>query len=178
MVTMASSNRNQVLLSPKMKEIYCPLRKQWLHALPEEVVRVKLITHMIEQLQFPEAFMVTEKCLQHLPRGENEAQTVPMRRIDLLCYGKGLHPRQELYPLLLVECKAVPLTEKVIRQVIGYNHFLNACFLCVVNEEELQFGQYSAADGRYNFTEELPDYPSLIRIALENGVLDTFSKVP
>lgn len=77
------------------------------------------------------------------------APQIPLRRADILCYRQGS-------PLLLVECKAIPLTSKVLQQVIAYNYYLKAPYVAVANEQELRTGWYDAEQGSYVFVDGLP----------------------
>jgi len=143
------------------EQVYCPLRREWVLGLPEEVVRVQFLTYMLDHLGFPRELMTVEKSLENLP---GDRDFLPSRRIDILCYCRDLHHGKELTPLLLIECKAVPITKKALNQAIGYNHFLKAYFICIVNQNELQFGWYSKEEKQYLFETELPRYEELISI--------------
>ncbi|NGX27599.1 MAG: hypothetical protein K940chlam6_01537, partial [Chlamydiae bacterium] len=56
-----------MVLSKQKDSLYDPFRKLWVAALPEEVVRQKLLHVMITQLGFPKNFLVVEKQLSELP---------------------------------------------------------------------------------------------------------------
>lgn len=145
-----------------MQEIQCLLRKEWVAATPEELVRQKLIQKMIMELGFPRNFLSVEKKLDHLPHVSLKGEKVPLRRSDILCFGKGIHPEYDLYPLLLIECKAVKITSKVLQQVIGYNHYLKAYYVCVANETEILTGRYDTQIKQYQFEPTLPSYQHLL----------------
>lgn len=97
--------------------------------------------------------------MPHLSRGQHK---LPDRRADLLCYAAGIHAQHMLYPLLLVECKAVKLTPKVINQVLGYNVYLQACFVAIANQDEIQTGWYDVTQKQYRFMDGLPEYAALL----------------
>lgn len=142
--------------------LYCPIRQIWVTALPEEQIRHRLLTHMIQNLAFPRAQLVVEKGLRQMPHLSLGNQKIPTRRADIICFSRGIHPHHALYPLLLVECKAVPLTSKVLNQVAGYNHFLQAYFIAVMNEHEIRTGWFDKKKGAYSFINYLPNYNDLI----------------
>lgn len=149
-----------------MSDLYCPVRKIRCKALPEEEVRIGLIHRMISQLAFPEHTLAIEKDLRllpHLPAGIK----MPNRRADVLCFAKGINPGIDLYPLLMIECKAVKITEKVIAQVVGYNHYVQAYFVCVANQEEIRTG-WRNSYGTYDFVSYLPSY-----VELKNSIKTT-----
>lgn len=147
-----------------MDQIYCPIRKSWVAALPEEIVRQRLISFMVRDLFFPSAYLVVEQGLGQIPHlALQNTSNFPKRRLDLLCFGKDIHPTHSLYPLVLVECKAVPLTSKVLNQVVGYNHHLQAYFIAVANETEIRTGWYDKATNSYQFIDFLPSYEELMK---------------
>lgn len=146
------------------QQIYCPIRKMWVSALPEELIRQRLITLMTQTLGFPTAGLVIEKGLRQMPHLALSHKEIPDRRADIVCFAKGIHPEHALYPLLLIECKAVPLTSKVMHQVMGYNHYLGAYFIAVANEHEVQVGWHDQASQAYRFVAHLPHYTDLFRI--------------
>lgn len=157
MATMASLNQKSSLI--------CPIRKVAVPALPEERVRVQLLCDLIERLEFPAGSIAVEKELSQIPHLRSLVGTLPTRRIDILCFAKGIHPTEEFYPLLVIECKAVKLTSKMVRQVVGYNHYLKAPYIALVNQEEIRFGWIDGATGTYKFASHLPTFSELRKYA-------------
>jgi hypothetical protein len=115
-----------------LSSLFCPVRKKWVRALPEERVRQALIHDMTQHLGYPIGNMALETTLAHLPHLRSKKIVPPQRRADLVVFAHGLHPKHSFYPLLLVECKAAPLTKKAWRQMVGYNQFVGAYFIAVV----------------------------------------------
>lgn len=146
----------------KVSRMICQIRKTQVAASPEELVRQGLLSLMIHQLGYPPSYLVLEKELCQMPHLECHPQHIPDRRADLICFGKGIHPKHALYPLLLVECKAVKLTRKVWDQVVGYNHFLQAYFIAIANGEEIKTGWYDKDRKEYVFINTLPCYADLL----------------
>lgn len=145
--------------------LYDPIRREWVAATPEEKVRQHLIRQMVAELGYPASLIAVEKSLNQLPHLVGK-RGLPNRRADILCFGKEIHPEHELYPLLLIECKAVPLTDAVVEQVVGYNHHVGAFFIGIVNASELKIGHYSSKVGRYSFSSGLPSYNQLLSTLL------------
>jgi hypothetical protein len=143
--------------------VYCTIRKEWVALLPEEEVRQRLIKLMVEQLGYPISLLVVEKSLKQMPHLSRGERKLPERRADLLCYAPGIHKEHALYPLLLIECKAVKLTSKVISQVLGYNIYLQACFVAIANQEEIKTGWFDPATKQYRFAQGLPAYEVLCK---------------
>jgi hypothetical protein len=147
--------------SPNRSLVYDEVRLCWVKATPEEQVRQQWLKWMIHKLQYPKELLVVEKELKELPH--LFGTTVPERRIDLLCYGKGIHPSYPLYPLLMVECKDKRLTHKAVSQAIGYNHHVKACFVAVVNLKEVRLAVFNANEKEYQFFPVLPSFKELMQ---------------
>lgn len=143
-------------------QVFCLVRKRWVAAQPEELVRQKLLSHLIHNLGYPASSLVLEQSLKQMPHLALEDIEVPERRADVIVFGKDIHPQYSLYPLLLIECKAIPLSNKVIDQVTGYNHFLKAFFVSVVNGNEVKTGWLDPATASYSFTDRLLPYSDLL----------------
>lgn len=141
-------------------KVYCSVRKSHVAATPEELVRQRLILFMTELKGYPIGTLAVEKELSLMPHIQSRAG-LPDRRADIVCFGKGIHASYDLYPLLLVECKAVPLTKKVVTQVTGYNHYLQAYFVSLANDTDLITGWYDGSLRRYVFAKGLPSYDML-----------------
>jgi hypothetical protein len=148
-----------------LEKIFDPIRKIWVADLPEERVRQKLLWEMTEILQYPRELLSIEKELQSLVFFQDKKFPAEQRRVDILCFAKDLHPKHSLYPLLLIECKAIKLTEKVIEQVLGYNHYIQACFVCIVSPEEIFTYWHDERTKRFERVSFLPSYPELFSSA-------------
>ena len=146
--------------SPKNECLYDPVRKKWVEKTPEEVVRQRLIKKMVEELEYPIALLAVEKELSSLPHLQLiSTKKIPKRRADIIVFTKG---RTSLFPLLMIECKALPLTLKFAQQVIGYNTFVKAPFVALANENQMMTGSYNEKSGMFGFTPGLPPYQTLI----------------
>jgi hypothetical protein len=144
--------------------LFCPLRKLWVSALPEEKIRQALVQEMMQSLGYPRGSLVLEKNLSQLPHLQLN-RSLPRRRIDLVVFAKDLHPQHVFYPLLLVECKAVPLTNKVLRQIVGYNKFVGAYFIAAVNQTTTYLGWFNRERQDFCFQEGLLSYDLLLNWA-------------
>lgn len=134
--------------------LFDPVRQKSVQAAPEEKVRQALIGLLVD-LGYPKSLMAVEFPIKSLEYVLEDTG----RRADLICFAKDLHPQHSLYPLLLVECKACPITEAVFRQVEGYNQLCKAPYLLVANQEEIFL-----SDG-LNWSEGLATYEDLFRLA-------------
>jgi hypothetical protein len=144
--------------------LYCPVRKAMVIDLPEERVRVQLLALLTEQLGYPRESLAIEKELARMAHIQVPPDQLPQRRADVICFAKGIHPTCDLYPLLLIECKAVKLTPKMFNQVIGYNHYLKACFIALTNGSEAHTAAFDSQQGKYRFVQRMPSYSELLAL--------------
>jgi hypothetical protein len=142
-------------------QLFCPIRKLWVASTPEEMVRQSLVHMMTADLGFPASSLALEKGLSQMPHVDIRNGPIPTRRADIVVFAKDIHPEYLFYPLLLIECKAVPLTEKVIRQVVGYNQFVKARYIAVANQTEIRLGWYQTLQQDYHFIPGLLPFDTL-----------------
>ncbi len=122
---------------------------------PEEIVRQNLLLRMQEELGFPYEMLSVERSLSSMPH--LLGKKVPDRRFDIVCFIKK---KDQIFPLLLIECKAVPISKSALEQVIGYNHFAQAPFIAVANQDCVYTGFKKGSQG-YSFTEGLLTYEKM-----------------
>lgn len=133
-----------------MREVFDDIRSCWVSATSEEIIRQLWLRKMVLELGYPKELIAVEKELKSFPHLFHES--VPDRRLDILCY----HKNEILSPLLLIECKAIPLTSKALDQVLGYNTFIQAPVVAVVNERSIYL-RYHLNSERYELS-HLPSY--------------------
>lgn len=142
---MASSSQN--------RQVYDVIRNKWVDATPEEIVRQKLLCLMVEKLGYPKHALAVEKQLSEVA----VSTPVPNRRLDILCFDS-----KSLKPLLLIECKAVPIQKKMLSQVMGYNFYIGAPLICLANQDSIFLGWKDQ-----EMTQEgLPSYSELINACI------------
>lgn len=139
--------------SSKQSKLFDPVRNCFVAATPEERVRQKWLQAMMITLGYPKELLAVEKELWHLPHLLSDPH-VPQRRADIICFAKGIHPQHLLYPLLLIECKQESLSAKALDQVLGYNYYVGAPFVAVVNGTHIIMNQGLST---------LPSYQELLR---------------
>ena len=121
--------------------------------LPEEKIRKALISFMVKELKYPKEMIAVERSLSSFPH--LKGKKLPNRRFDIAVFGT-----EQVIPLLIVECKAVPLNQKAFDQVIGYNHLVQTPFLALCNGEEL-LTLIKEGNG-YTIQKGLPEYSLLL----------------
>lgn len=142
-------------------EIFDPIRKKWVEKNPEEQIRQSLLWQMTENLGYPVSLIAIEKEIGQLPQASSSLNhKIPKRRADIVVYAKKT---DTLRAVLMIECKAVPLTPKFAQQVIGYNAFVKAPFIALANEFQVLTGFFDPDGGIYKFEEGLPHFEALMR---------------
>lgn len=117
---------------------------------------------MISELGYPKEMISVEKRLSSIPHLIH--QRVPNRRYDLICFAKNLSDEHSIYPLIMIECKAHPITKAALQQIIGYNDYVAAYFIAVANGERVMVGYQSEEGQGYQFFEGLPSYEELLQM--------------
>lgn len=146
-------------LSKPSETIYDPIRQEWVKKTPEEEVRRYWLMRLVEELGYPPALIAVEKEIRQLPHLQNISYSeMPKRRVDIVIFVK----QGGLFPLLLLECKAVPLLARFERQVVGYNRFVQAPFVGLANREQMKIGSFDEKEKVFHFVEEVPSYHMLI----------------
>lgn len=133
----------------------CLIRKVPVRATPEELVRQALLKFMIESGGYPRGLIGVELSLSSLPHLIENRSKLPKRRADIIVFS----PNNTLSPLILVECKAVLITDAAIRQAVGYNLFVKAPYIMLANEREVKTGSYNGST--WVFSPGLPNFKSL-----------------
>ncbi len=100
--------------------IFDDIRKLWVRLTPEEWVRQNFVQYLLQELQYPAAYISIEK---EIKLGELK------KRFDLLVFD-NMHR-----PWLMLECKAmdVDLTQQAVEQIVRYNMSVPVSFLVVSN---------------------------------------------
>ena len=112
------------------KECYLdPVRQKLIYITPEETVRQRMISYLINELNVPSEAILVEERLSHYHVNSK-------RRADIIVHGR----KEDVdYPVLIVECKApeVYLDDKAHDQVFDYCDALGADYAMVCNGYEI-----------------------------------------
>ncbi len=130
------------------KWIFDIIRRKYLVAGPEEIVRQHLVHFFIEELAYPKGKISVEK--QLMLNGMK-------RRTDVVIYDK------ETKPLLIAECKApqVKITQDAFEQVARYNLKLRVEYLVVTNGLSHYCCKLDLKKGQFVFLKDIPTYSSI-----------------
>lgn len=124
---------------------------------PEEVVRQKALSFLINSLQFPKDLIIVERMLSDL---NTSGLSCPLkRRIDILCYA---NTKYGIKPLLLIECKVSKINQANKEQVEGYNLWVRAPYVALISQKDAWLGKYDKITQSYVYREGLPTFPDLL----------------
>lgn len=129
----------------------CLIRKTPVVLTPEEKVRQALLHLMVHSLLYPPSLISVEIELASIP--SIPSGNLPRRRADIIVFSP------QVLPLLLIECKAVPMTHAAIDQLVGYNFFVQAPYIVLANPVAIKTGTFQ--QGEWVFKEGLPYYRDL-----------------
>lgn len=124
------------------------LRRRYITLTPEEMVRQFFINYLVEYMGYPKALMANEV---ELRVGEKRM------RCDSILYDTDMQPR------MIIEYKApdIPITEKVVHQIIAYNTQLNVNYLMMSNGTQHICLHYDEASGKWQIMSKIPAYGDL-----------------
>ncbi len=114
-----------------MSLLFDDFRKKWVEDTPEEKIRQRFLTLLVEQKGFPKNYIAVEKKIENLSGLLLEKKENP-RRLDIVCY---FMQKKEVSILLLVECKQKISFPKDLSQILGYNERIKAPFFALVEEK-------------------------------------------
>ncbi len=103
-----------------VNEVFDAIRKKWLILTPEEWVRQNILQYLLVSKKYPASLISVEK---EIKLGELR------KRCDVVVYNR------DLLPWMIIECKEmnVPLSHKVIEQILRYHITLPAFYLIITN---------------------------------------------
>jgi len=143
MIAIRFPNQPFKILQQGDKEIiFDSIRKAWVVLTPEEWVRQNFIQYLAIEKKYPLSLIAIER----------EIKLVDVKkRFDIVVY-------RATKPWMLVECKEmnVPLTEKVVAQILNYNIALNVHYLVISNGRQTYAAHLN--QGNYAWLNELPAY--------------------
>ncbi len=132
-----------------------PVRKKLIYITPEESVRQKVISYLIDVLAVPSEMISVEAHLSHYGIRSK-------RRADIIVHGTD--GEGVLRPVAIVECKApgVILGEKAADQITDYCNSLGCDYAMMVNDCESFTYHYDEKQEQYIQIDGLPVYSELL----------------
>lgn len=128
--------------------VFDVLRRRYVTLTPEEMVRQFFINYLAEYMGYPKSLMANEV---ELKVGEKKM------RCDSILYDLEMNPR------MIIEYKApdIPITDKVVNQIVAYNTQLNVSYLMMSNGEQHVCLRYDESSARWRMLGTIPRYEEL-----------------
>ena len=134
---------NTIMEDGRVK-VFDPIRKIYCALTPEEEVRQKMLYYLVEQKKYPSGLIAVEYSIK--------VNGLP-KRCDIVVFNR------EAKPVMIVECKAeyVPITQKVLDQVVRYYSGLNVNYLLLTNGKTMFCYHIDVENKKMEALDELPD---------------------
>ena len=132
-----------------------PIRKKLIFITPEETVRQRVVSYLLNELNVPPEMLMVESHLKHY-------KVDSKRRADIVIH--SIDDEGTMYPIAIVECKApgVGLGESVADQLCDYCNSLGADYAMMVNDVESFCFHYDSSKEQYIQIDCLPNYEDMI----------------
>ncbi len=132
-----------------------PIRKRLIYITPEETVRQRVISYLLDTLMVPADMLQVEEHLSHYGIDSKE-------RADIVVLGKN--KGNEVFPLTVIECKApnIPLDESAVEQALKYSDSLGSVYTLVINSVTDYCYKYDEEKNTYIPIETLPEYKDML----------------
>lgn len=140
----------------KGKECYLdPIRKKLIYITPEETVRQRVLSYIINELKVPMEMISVEDHLSHYGIKSS-------LRADILI--KCFTAENQLIPIAVIECKApeIGLGEKTTNQMLEYCDLLGCDYAMMINGDEYFCYYYAEQDEKYIQINSLPTYKDML----------------
>ena len=138
------------------RQLYCPFRRKYVAATPEEHVRQTFLHALVEQFGYPQSLIGVE-----VPIAVGAGVD---KRCDAVVYSRSLQP------LMLIEFKApeVAITQTTLDQAAVYNTTVHAPYLILANGKQTVVARIDkqSADGeqteQIQFLNHIPSWNQLL----------------
>ena len=150
------------------KECYLdPIRKKLIYITPEETVRQRVVSYLINELKVPTEQIVVEQHLAHY-------QIDTKRRADIVVH--GIDSDNISRPIAVIECKAedVYLDDKAREQMFDYCEMVKADYAMMVNGIIQECYKWDEIKQEYILIEKLPVYKDMLKGKYEEYSLGEF----
>lgn len=139
-----------------MANIFCPFRRKYVAATPEEYVRQTFLHALVEQFGYPQSLIGVE-----VPIAVGAGVD---KRCDAVVYSRSLQP------LMLIEFKApeVAITQTTLDRAAVYNTTVHAPYLILANGKQTVVARIDkqSADGeqteQIQFLNHIPSWNQLL----------------
>ena len=134
-----------------------PIRQKLIFITPEETVRQRVISYMMDTLHVPANMLRVEEHLSHYGIKSKGRADIIVEKFN--------EEKQETNPLVVIECKApgIFLGESQAKQMTGYADALLSDFCMMTNGTDTFCYYYDADKIGYVEVESLPEYMSMAK---------------
>lgn len=134
-----------------------PIRQKLIFIKPEETVRQKVISYLMDTLHVPADMIRVEEHLSHYGIKSKDRADIIIEKFN--------EEKQETNPLVVIECKApgIFLGESQARQMTGYADALLSDFCMMTNGTDTFCYYYDIDKKEYVAVGSLPDYLSMVK---------------
>lgn len=141
------------------KECYLdPIREKLIYITPEETVRQKIISYLINELQIPRNMITVEEHISHYVINSK-------RRADIVIHKRNDIDENTMSPIAVVECKAngILLGDKAVDQVIDYADSMLCDYAMLTDGENAICCKFDSESNQYIDIKALPNYQEMIK---------------
>ena len=139
------------------KECYLdPIRKKLIYVTPEETVRQRVISYLLNDLNVPIEMISVEEHLSHYG-------ITTKKRADIVIHGTD--NENKLFPVCVVECKAedVYLDDNTINQALTYCDLIDSEYATITNGIEQICFKYDSEISQYISIATVPTYIEMMQ---------------
>lgn len=132
-----------------------PIRKRLIYITPEESVRQRMISFLMNVLNVPAEMLQVEEHISHYG-------VESKKRADIIILAQDRTGKK--YPITVVECKAetVPLDEKAVKQAFGYSRAIGSDYVLLINGGSYMCYKYDSTQNQYIRIKDLPNYKGML----------------
>ncbi|NND94607.1 MAG: type I restriction enzyme HsdR N-terminal domain-containing protein [Flavobacteriales bacterium] len=128
--------------------IKCIVRNKWMVITPEELIRQRVLTYLIDKLEYPKGRFSVESVVE---------VNGMRKRADAIFHDE--HGR----PFMVIECKRADtkIDQRTISQIAMYNHSLDAPYLLLTNGDSTHILRIERSNNSIEALKSVPSYAEL-----------------
>lgn len=142
------------------------IRKRLVLITPEEIVRQRMVSYLINHLKVPKNMIIVEAPIIHYGIDSK-------RRADIVVHGWNEKQNCNV-PILIIECKAdgVYLGNKVANQAFDYADLLGCDFVAITDGYNVYCYRYNENTNAYDNIKNIPEYNDLLTNKYETVIIE------
>ena len=134
---------------------YDTFRRKLIEITPEETVRQRIASYVVEKLNVPKKLVMLEVPMSCYIKDAKGRADIVIHAID---------DNGNFYPVTIIECKNenIPLTDKVIEQAMGYCDLIGGMYIIITNGIEIEMMSYNESKDSYIVIDGLVNYKDML----------------